>query len=140
MNEKILAILILAVAGTLGGGIMTFALGLPSSPCAGLAGSTRSFTIIANLEGFNDSASHQGSWPIMSVHRCDTVVIKVVNTDTQTHGFAVSFYAPKGLEIQGKQTSQPITFLASKTGQFRAYCIVYCTVHPAMQSGLLNVS
>jgi nitrous oxide reductase len=134
-----LAILILAVAGTLGGGIMTFAIGLPSSPCTGIAGSTRSFTIIANLEGFNDSVSHQGSWPIMSVHRCDTVVIKVVNTDTQSHGFAVSYYAVKGMEIQGQQ-SQSVTFLATKTGQFRAYCIVVCTVHKLMQSGLLTVT
>lgn len=134
-----LAILILAVTGTLGGGIMTFAIGLPGSPCSGIAGSTRSFAIVANLEGFNDSASHRGSWPIMSVHRCDTVVIKVVNTDTQTHGFAVSYYASKGMEIQGGQ-SQSVTFLAAKIGQFRAYCIVYCTVHPVMQSGLLTVS
>ncbi len=134
-----LAILIIGVAGTLGGGIMTFAIGLPSSPCSGMAGSTRSFTIIANLEGFNDSVSHQGSWPVMSVNRCDTVVIKVVNADTQTHGFAVSYYAAKGTEIQGQQ-SQSVTFLAAKTGQFRAYCIVYCTVHYAMQSGLLTVT
>ncbi len=134
-----LGILILAVAGTLGGGIMTFAIGLPSSPCSGIAGSTRNFTIMANLEGFNDSVSHQGSWPIMSVHRCDTVVIKVVNTDTQTHGFAVSYYAAKGMEIQGQQ-SQSVTFSASRTGQFRAYCIVPCSIHIAMQSGLLTVS
>ncbi len=118
---------------------MTFAIGLPGSPCAGIPGSTRSFTIIANLEGFNDSASHQGSWPIMSVHRCDTVVIKVVNTDTQSHGFAVSYYAVKGMEIQARQ-SQSVTFLATKTGEFRAYCIVYCTVHPVMQNGLLSVT
>ena len=139
MNEKMLAILIIAVTGTLGGGIMTFAIGLPGSPCAGIAGSTRSFTIMANLEGFNDSASHQGAWPIMSVHRCDTVVIKVVNTDTQTHGFAVSRYAAKGMEIQARQ-SRSVTFLATEPGEFRAYCIVYCTVHPAMQNGLLTVA
>ena len=134
-----LAIVILAVAGTLGGGIMTFAIGLPGSPCPGIAGPTRSFTIIANQEGFNDSLGHQGSWPIMSVHRCDTVVIKVVNTDTQSHGFAVSYYAAKGMEIQGQQ-SQSVTFLATKTGQFRAYCIVPCSIHIAMQSGLLTVN
>lgn len=131
--------MIIAVAGTLGGGIMTFAIGLPSSPCAGITGPTRSFTIIANLEGFNDSLSHQGSWPIMNAHRCDTVVFKVVNTDTQSHGFAVSYYAAKGMEVQGQQ-SQYVTFLATKTGQFRAYCIVPCTVHIAMQSGLLTIS
>ena len=135
-----LAALIIAVAGTLGGGIMTFAISLPSSPCAGITGSTRTFTIIANLEGFNDSANHQGSWPIMSVQRCDTVKITIVNTDTQTHGFAVSYYAPKGLEIPARQTSSPVTFLAAKAGQFRAYCIVPCGIHIAMQSGLLTVT
>ena len=75
----------------------------------------------------------------MSVHKCDTVVIKVVNVDTQTHGFAVSYYATKGLEIQGQQ-SQSVTFLATKAGEFRAYCIVYCTIHKLMQNGLLTVS
>ncbi len=139
MNEKLLAILIIAVAGTLGGGIMTFAIGLPSSPCASITGPTHGFTIIADQEGFNDSANRQGSWPIMRVNRCDTVVIKIVNTDTQTHGFAVSYYAAKGTEIQARQ-SQSVTFLATKTGEFRAYCIVPCGIHIAMQSGLLTVS
>ena len=134
-----LAILIIAVAGTLGGGIMTFAISLPSSPCASITGPTRSFAIIADQEGFNNSANHQGSWPIMRVNRCDTVVIKVVNTDTQSHGFAVSYYAAKGMVIIGGQF-QSVTFLATKTGQFRAYCIVPCGVHAAMQSGLLTVA
>ena len=134
-----LAVLIVAVAGTLGGGIMTFAIGLPTSPCASITGPTRNFTIIADQEGFNDSANHQGSWPIMSVNKCDTVFIKIVNTDTQTHGFAVSYYAPKGTEIQAGQP-QYIKFQATKTGEFRAYCIVPCDVHIAMQSGLLTVT
>lgn len=131
--------MIIAVAVTLGGGVMTLVIGLPSSPCAGIAGSTRSFTIVANLNGYNDSKTHQGSWPLMSVNRCDTVTIKVVNTDIQSHGFAVDYYALKGMEIQGQQ-SQSVTFLASRAGQFRAYCNVFCTVHYAMQNGLLTVS
>ena len=75
----------------------------------------------------------------MSVRRCDTVIIKVVNADTQTHGFAVYYYAAKGVEIQGQQ-SQSLTFLATKAGEFRAYCIVVCAVHKLMQSGLLTVT
>jgi nitrous oxide reductase len=139
LNGKILAIMIIAVAGTLGGGVMTLVIGLPSSPCAGITGSTRSFTIMASSNGYNDSKTHQGSWPIMSVNRCDTVAVKVVNTDTQSHGFAIDYYAVKGMEIQGQQ-SQSVTFLASRTGHFRAYCIVPCSIHIAMQNGLLAVS
>ncbi len=134
-----LALIIVAVAGTLGGGIMTFAIGLPSSPCAGITGLTRHFTIVANSDGYNDSRSHQGPWPVISVHRCDTVVINVVNTDTQTHGFAVDYYAVKGMEIQGQQ-SQSVEFLASRTGQFRVYCNVFCTAHIYMQNGSLSVT
>ncbi len=139
MKEKMIVLIILGVAGTLGGGIMTFAIGLPGSPCAGITGSTRNFTIVANSNGYNDSNTHQGSWPLMSVHRCDHVFIKVVNADTQTHGFAVDYYAVKGIEIQG-QESQSVPFVASRTGQFRVYCIVFCTAHIFMQNGSLSVA
>ena len=139
MKERMLALIILGVTGTLGGGIMTLAIGLPGSPCAGMGGSTQRFTIIANFNGYNESRGHQGPRPLMIVHKCDKVVINVVNTDTQTHGFAVDYYAVKGMEIQGQQ-SQSVEFLASRTGQFRVYCIVFCTSHAYMQNGLLNVN
>ena len=135
-----LAVMVIIVAAALGGGIMTFAIGLPDSPCAGIAGTTRSFTIIANINGFNDSVHHQQvSWPILTVHRCDTVKITIINGDTQTHGFAVDYYATRGTDIQGGQTLPVQPFLATKSGQFRVYCISPCTIHSFMQNGLLSV-
>ncbi len=76
---------------------------------------------------------------MIGVNRCDMVVIKIVNQDTQTHGFAISYYANKGSEIPGEQTLT-VQFLASKTGQFRIYCIVPCTAHSYMLYGTLNVA
>ena len=132
---------VIIVAAALGGGIMTFAIGLPNSPCAGIAGTTRSFTILANSNGFNDSVNHQQvSWPVIAVHRCDTVKITIINGDTQTHGFAVDYYATRGTDIQGGQTLPVQPFLATKGGQFRVYCISLCTIHAFMQNGLLSVA
>jgi hypothetical protein len=140
LKNKMLAVIVIIVAAALGGGIMTFAIGLPSSPCAGIIGTTRIFTIIANIHGFNDSVNHQQqSWPVMTIHRCDTVKVTIINDDTQTHGFAVDYYATRGTDIQGRQTLPVQPFLASKTGQFRVYCISPCSIHAFMQNGLLNV-
>ena len=144
MKNKILAIIVITVAGVLGGGILTLVIGLPSSPCAGITPITHSFTIIENLNGYNDSAYHPGSWltkpwPVMNVRQCEMVVIKIMNTDIQTHGFAVDFYATRGTEVQGGQ-SLTLQFLASKVGQFRVYCIVPCSVHSSMLYGSLDVT
>jgi hypothetical protein len=141
LKKRTLAVIVIIVAAALGGGIMTFAIGLPASPCAGIAGTTRNFTIVASVNGFNDSVNHQqGSWPVMTVHRCDIVKVTIINSDTQTHGFAVDYYATRGTEIQGGQTLPVPPFLASKTGQFRVFCISFCTIHAFMQNGLLNVA
>ena len=135
-----LTVLVVVVAAALGGGIMTFAIGLPSSPCAGITGAIRSFTVVADINGFNDSVNHQqGSWPVLTVHRCDIVKVTIVNGDTQVHGFAVDYYATRGTEIQGGQTLPVPPFLATKSGQFRVFCISFCTIHAFMQNGLLSV-
>lgn len=135
-----LAIIVIVVAAGLGGGIMTFAIGLPSSPCSGVVSLTRSFTIIANSNGFNESMYHQQiSWPVLTVHRCDIVKITVMNKDIQTHGLAVDYYATRGTDIQGQQTLSLPPFLAYKTGQFRVYCNSRCTIHEFLQNGSLNV-
>jgi len=140
LKNKMLAVIVIVVAAALGGGIMTFAIGLPSSPCAGITGTTRNFTIVASINGFNDSKYHQGQWPVMTVHRCDIIKVTIINPDTQTHGFAVDYYATRGTEIQGGQTLSVPPFLASKIGQFRVFCISFCTAHTFMQNGLLNVA
>jgi hypothetical protein len=141
LKNKMLATILTIVAAALGGGIMTFAIGLPTSPCAGIAGTTRSFAIVADVNGFNGSVSHQqGSWPVLTVHRCDIVKVTIVNGDTQAHGFAVDYYATRGTEIQGGQTLPLPPFLATRSGQFRVFCISLCTIHAFMQNGLLDVS
>jgi hypothetical protein len=140
LRNKMLTVIVLVVAAALGGGIMTFAIGLPSSPCAGITGAVRSFTIVADINGFNDSVNHQQvSWPVLTVHRCDVVKVTIVNDDTQAHGFAVDYYAQRGTEIQGRQTLPVPPFLATKSGQFRVFCISFCTIHAFMQNGLLSV-
>ncbi len=108
---------------------MTFAIGIPDSPCTGVVGTNRSFTIIANVNGYNDSVTHQGqAWPMMSVNH------------TQTHGFAIDYYAVRGTEIVGGQ-SISFQFLATRAGSFTVYCsIAVCTVHYAMLNGQLTVS
>ena len=134
-------LIIIAVAGALGGGIMTFAIGLPNSPCAGVTGTHRSFTIMVDYNGFNGSAMQQGNWPVITVNRCDMVRISLVNSDAQAHGFAIEYYAARGTDVL-PLTQQPtsLQFLASRAGQFRVYCNVPCTRHSFMQNGLLIVS
>src|SRR3989454_10751033 len=91
MKNKMLAIIVITVAGVLGGGILTFAIGLSSSPCAGITGITHSFTIIEKLNGYNDSAYHSGSGltnprPVMNVSPCEMGGINSWNKDIKTHG------------------------------------------------------
>ncbi|HZY94648.1 MAG TPA: hypothetical protein VFE98_07310 [Candidatus Bathyarchaeia archaeon] len=88
------------MAGSVGAGIITLQNGIPSSPCDNVAGSLRTFTIIADSSGFNNSKTQNGIGPLITVHRCDTVVINVVNKDIQAHGFVIVNYAPRGLEVQ----------------------------------------
>lgn len=140
LPNRNIVIIVIVSAVALGGGITTYAIGIPNSPCYGVAGTTRTFTIITNSNGFNDSVDHQGqTWPLFTVDRCDTVKITLVNMDTQAHGFAIAYYGIRGTEIPGQQTQSFPPFLASKTGQFVVYCIIRCTVHWAMLNGLMVV-
>ena len=140
LQNKMILVIVVAVVGALGGGIFTLAIGLPSSPCAGITPVTRTFTIIASQTGFNDSSQHTGSWPQMTVNKCDLVSITIINRDVQTHGFAIDYYGVKGAELIGQQTYLFPVFQATRAGQFRVYCNVYCTIHNQMQNGLLIVS
>lgn len=108
--------------------------------CIG-SGTSRTFTIIADLNGYNNSRTlvGLGVWPIMNVSRCDHVTIRLVNTDNQAHGLAVGVYANSGLRVPAGQTLS-LGFLASKIGQFRVFCTIVCTVHDYMLNGQLNVT
>src|SRR5205809_8029860 len=75
-KNKMLAIIVITVAGVLGGGIMTLVIGLLSSPCAGTTSVTHIFTIMENLNGYNHSAHHPAwwltnLWPVMHVRQCE---------------------------------------------------------------------
>jgi len=136
-SEMIIVGLVAAFLTT--GGVLAVVLTPSASPCANITGTNRSFTIIVNLNGYNDTQSQSGPWPVVNVHRCDTVTFNVMNTDTQPHGFAVETYSNVGLEIVGG-TSQTLRFQATRAGQFRIYCTITCTVHFEMQNGRLNVT
>ena len=121
------------------GGVFAVVLSPPQNPCSSNIGTTRAFTIVVDLTGYNGSASQSGPWPVISVQRCDTVVFTVINDDTQAHGFAVASYSNVGLELVGGD-QQKLQFQATRIGQFRIYCTSKCTVHYLMQNGLLNVT
>jgi hypothetical protein len=136
-SEIIIVALVAAALAT--GGVLAVVLTPPLSPCSGIIGATRSFTIIVDLSGYNDSQSQPGPWPVVTVQRCDYVVFNIFNKDTQAHGFAVAYYSNAGLELVGGD-HQPLKFQATKTGQFKIYCTIPCSVHYLMQNGQLNVT
>jgi len=139
MRTSEIVIIAFVAASLAAGGVFAIVLSPSPSPCSGVTGATRSFTVIVDLTGYNGSKSQTGPWPVVSVQRCDNVVFTVVNNDTQSHGFAVASYSNAGLELVGG-ASQTLKFQATKTGQFKIYCTIPCSVHPLMQNGLLTVT
>lgn len=99
------------------------------------------FVVIANERGYNDSIDHgvpQSYWPVLCVHEGDAVTIRVLNTGSEPHGFAIDHYYPVGASLaEGKNIT--VTFIADKTGSFLMYCTILCAVHPWMLSGLVVV-
>jgi hypothetical protein len=101
------------------------------------------FLIVASSRGYNDSIDHgapENSWPIINVQQGQTVNITVCNTDFQAHGFQVSYYFASSVVTVVPGQVLHVSFVASKTGQFRIYCNIFCSIHPFMQNGLLNVT
>lgn len=135
-----MAIIALVTASLGVGGVLAVVFVPPPSPCSGAPVHISTFTIIESLNGLNDSAHHSGSWPVATVHQCDSVTVTIINQDFQAHGFAIASYSNAAVEIVGGNT-QRLTFQATRTGQFRMYCAipVVCTVHSIMQNGLLSV-
>jgi hypothetical protein len=132
-------IVALVTAALATGGVLAVVVSPPPPPCSGVSGATRSFTIIVDLTGYNGSGDHTGSWPIVTVQRCDKVVFTVINNDTQPHGFAVAYYSNAGLELVGGD-HLTLSFQATKSGPFQIYCTIRCSVHNSMINGLLNVT
>ena len=110
------------------------------------ASSTVSFTIIEsdpgnNYEGMNGSAFHLSTpWPVIQVYQGQTVVIHIYNcASSESHGFAIAHYFNSGATIRPGQ-SYTLTFVANQAGSFRAFCSIFCAIHPYMQNGELIVT
>ncbi len=101
-----------------------------------------SITIIANNQGYNASISHgapASPWPVISVQRGEIVNLTFCNLDSvEAHGFAIDSYFDRGV-ILSPGTGYQISFVAAQPGNFRIFCINFCTVHKYM-SGSLQVS
>src|SRR5436189_3907854 len=134
MRTSEIGMIALLTASLAAGGVLAVVLSPPPSPCTGITGAIRSFTIIADFTGYNGSQSHFGSWPVVTVQRCDNVVFTVINDSTESHGFAVASYSNAGLELVGG-ARQTLKFQATKTGQFQIYCTIKCSVHYLMLNG-----
>lgn len=103
------------------------------------------FLIVADLTGYNDSVDHlqqapDAPWPVIQVHRGDTVHILICNLDNYSpHGFAIEHYFDVGVALM-PHDSYRISFVADEDGTFTMYCNIFCPVHPYMQNGELIVS
>jgi hypothetical protein len=137
LREAAILALILAVTATIGG--LTLIAGIPDPPCPGAPRIGRTFTIIADLNGYNGSKLQGGSGPYMTASRCDIITINLVNRDLQSHGLSVTFYALNGIEAIGGDTVS-VTFLAVESGVFRVYCNTQCSVHFYMQHAALTIT
>jgi hypothetical protein len=142
----IVAILIVAV---LGGAVTTvFFLAsrggsTTSTLPAGCVKPPGGFLVIASKDGYNDSVDHgvpAKSWPMLNVTQGETVNITVCNTDFQAHGFQVTHYYDSNIVTLVPGQVIHVSFVANQAGEFRIYCNIFCSIHWAMQSGLLTVT
>ena len=103
------------------------------------------FLIIASELGYNDSVDHVASqnvsWPLLHAQQGQNVTIVVCNTDpSQAHGFQIEEYYQTGTVAIAPGQVLRVSFIADKSGTFRIYCNIPCTVHWAMQNGELVVA
>jgi len=107
---------------------------------SGQNNSTAVFTIVISRQGFNGSVSYSGAWPIMKVHKGQTVMIHLENTDPlEPHGFAIDHYFDSGIALRPGKTYD-LTIVADQSGTFRVFCNIFCTIHVYMQNGELIVN
>ena len=103
------------------------------------------FLIVADITGYNDSVDHlqqapNAPWPVIQVHRGDTVRILICNIDPYSpHGFAIEHYFDVGVALM-PHDHYSISFVADEDGTFTMYCNIFCPVHPYMQNGELIVT
>ena len=101
------------------------------------------FLVVLSIDGYNDSVLHgvpKNLWPIINVTVGQAVNITVCNIDTQAHGFQIAYYYNSNVVSVEPGQIMHISFVADKIGEFAIFCEIFCSVHWAMQSGLLNVT
>jgi hypothetical protein len=155
-SRQILAVfaIIVAVAGFLAAAYAFNLFGTGASCWVRPAGgpNTAVFTIVMADEGqnigYNGSKVHGVSpsnpWPVMNVTYNQSVVIHVINNDTQAHGFTITHYFDQGIGGQGGLAPGKcfdVRFTANTIGSFSVRCNIFCTIHdPYMQYGQFNVN
>jgi len=154
MNSRRLAVLVLVVVALAavatatiyltvrGGGSSTTSTTSSTLP-AGCVKPAGGFLVVASNTGFNDSIDHgvpEKSWPIINVTQGQTVNITVCNTDFQAHGFQVTHYYNNEIVTIVPGQVVHVSFVADQVGKFRIFCNIFCSIHWAMQDGLLNVA
>ena len=94
--------------------------------------------LIADENGYNNSKHHSTPWPLIQVHRGDTVRIIVCNLDSVfPHGFGIDNYVDPVQLRPGESFST--SFVAQNPGNYSVYCSIFCPVHQYMLNGLLVV-
>lgn len=154
-SRQMLAILavVIAVGGFLTGAYVFSLFGAgPNCWVRPIGGAnTAVFTVVMADKGqnigYNGSQTHGASqfnpWPVMNVTFNQSVVIHVINNDSQAHGFTIDHYFVQG--IGGQAGLAPgkcfdVRFTASALGSFWVKCTIFCTIHPSMQYGQFNVN
>ena len=151
MKPSRLVVATILIVAVLGGSLATFFLlasrgggtTTTSTLPAGCVKPSGGFLVIASKDGFNDSIDHgvpAKSWPMINVTQGQTVNITVCNTDFQAHGFQVTHYYDNNIVTLVPGQVIHVSFVANEAGQFRMYCNIFCSIHWAMQSGLLTVT
>ena len=107
---------------------------LNPSPCPS-GTNTRSFLIVSNYDGFNDTKDHPLT---LNAQRNDCVFITVENRDSQAHGLAVKTYIPNGIVVRPGETKS-IRFYATSGGEFGISEPVFSTTY-VLDRGVLNVT
>ena len=138
VSRSLVVSIILALAG---GTLLTAyapSLGLSGRVTNGCARPPGYTLLVADENGYNDSAHHSRPWPVIQVQRGETVKIVVCNLDpVSPHGFEINNYVGP-VQLTASQ-SFPTTFVADRPGNYSMYCTIFCPVHQYMLYGLLVV-
>ncbi len=140
-NKRTIAIVVAIMLVASSAATYFFAIYLPSIatiPCV-TTGNTHCFTIVASLSGYNGSVHQPLPYPVISVPKGDTVVLRLINNDSaQSHGLAVQVYAANGIIAHVGET-KTMSFQATTIGKFQIYDPIITTID-AYEKAELDVS